>query len=147
MFKLWVGFLVGLTVSGVVILGEAATSNSHAYKIVSVVDGDTIKFEANFLPSPLKKELSLRVYGVDTPEKGSRAKCASEAKMGEAATAFTKKSVGDAKVVRVVLREWDKYGGRVLGDLELDGKSLRGMLIASGLARPYFGEAKKSWCE
>jgi hypothetical protein len=29
----------------------------------------------------------------------------------------------------------------------LDGKRLSGMLIENNHARPYFGEAKKSWCE
>ena len=36
--------------------------------LTRVVDGDTVAFQANFLPEPLKKELSLRVFGVDTPE-------------------------------------------------------------------------------
>jgi len=34
----------------------------------------------------------------------------------------------------------------VLGDVVLDGKSLRQMLIANGFAREYYGEAKQSWC-
>jgi endonuclease YncB( thermonuclease family) len=42
--------------------------------------------------------------------------------------------------------DWDKYGGRVLGDVLLNGQSLRGMLIANGFAREYYGEAKTSWC-
>jgi endonuclease YncB( thermonuclease family) len=45
-----------------------------------------------------------------------------------------------------MLREWDKYGGRVIGDIMVDGASLRTMLIREGLAREYFGEAKTSWC-
>jgi len=47
--------------------------------ITRVIDGDTVAFQADFLPAPLKKELSIRVYGVDTPEKGFRAQCPSEA--------------------------------------------------------------------
>jgi len=38
-----------------------------------------VAFQADFLPAPLKKELSIRVFGVDTPEKGFRAQCPSEA--------------------------------------------------------------------
>jgi endonuclease YncB( thermonuclease family) len=33
-----------------------------------------------------------------------------------------------------------------LGDILLDGKSLRQMLIQNGFAREYYGEAKQSWC-
>jgi len=42
--------------------------------------------------------------------------------------------------------DWDKYGGRVLGDILVDGLSLRYLLIANGYAREYFGKAILSWC-
>jgi len=114
--------------------------------ITRVIDGDTVAFQADFLPAPLKKELSIRVFGVDTPEKGFRAKCPSEAQRGEAASAFTKAAVTQATQRQIVLIDWDKYGGRVLGDVLLNGQSLRQMLIANGFAREYYGEAKTSWC-
>ena len=116
-------------------------------QITRVIDGDTVAFHAPFLPDPLKKELSIRVFGVDTPEKGHRAACASEAQRGEAATAFTKNAIAQATQRQIVLMDWDKYGGRVLGDVILNGQSLRGMLIANGYAREYYGEAKTSWCQ
>lgn len=114
--------------------------------ITRVIDGDTVAFQANFLPEPLKKELSIRVFGVDTPEKGFRAACPSEETRGQAASAFTKAQINGATRRQVILMDWDKYGGRVLGDVLLDGKSLRTMLIQNGYAREYYGEAKQSWC-
>ena len=114
--------------------------------ILRVIDGDTVAYKAPFLPDPLKKELSIRIYGVDTPEKGFRAKCESESKRGEAASNFTKSLVETAKKKQIILLEWDKYGGRVLGDIILDGQSLRKLLIDKGYAREYYGEAKQSWC-
>tara|TARA_R110000868_G_scaffold105960_2_gene290871 strand:+ start:1108 stop:1545 length:438 start_codon:yes stop_codon:yes gene_type:complete len=114
--------------------------------ITRVIDGDTVAFQADFLPAPLKKELSIRVFGVDTPEKGFRAQCASEDQRGQAATAFTKQAIANAQKRQIVLMDWDKYGGRVLGDVILNGQSLRAMLIANGFAREYYGEAKQSWC-
>ena len=118
----------------------------YNYKLTRVLDGDTVAFEAKFLPEPLKKELSIRVYGVDTPEKGFRAKCESENTKGLAATEFTKKSIANAKKIEVAIADWDKFGGRVLGDVILDGQSLRSLLIQNGYAREYYGEAKQSWC-
>ena len=115
--------------------------------ITRVIDGDTVAFQADFLPAPLKKELSIRVYGVDTPEKGFRAQCPSEAQRGEAASAFTKQMIAASTKRQVVLMDWDKYGGRVLGDVLLNGQSLRVMLIQNGFAREYYGEAKTSWCQ
>lgn len=114
--------------------------------LTRVIDGDTVAFQANWLPDPLKKELSIRVFGVDTPEKGFRAKCPQEDVRGQAATQFTKDSVNKAQKRQIVLMDWDKYGGRVLGDVILDGKSLRMLLITNGFAREYYGEAKTSWC-
>lgn len=115
-------------------------------QIISVTDGDTIVISAPFLPKPLKPQLAVRVFGVDTPEKGHRAQCPSEAQRGEQATAFTKDAVAKSVKRQVVLYGWDKFGGRVLGDIVLDGRSLRAELIRNGFAREYYGEAKQSWC-
>jgi endonuclease YncB( thermonuclease family) len=105
-----------------------------------------VAFRADWLPEPLKKELSIRVFGVDTPEKGHRAKCPQEAQRGEQATAFTKQVVSSAQKRQIVLMDWDKYCGSVLGDVMLNGVSLRQLLIQNGFAREYYGEAKTSWC-
>ena len=115
-------------------------------EIVRVNDGDTIVISAPFLPAPLKPELAVRVFGVDTPEKGHRAQCPSEAQRGEQASAFTKNAVKSTKKHQVILYSWDKFGGRVLGDIVLDGVSLRSELIRNGFAREYYGDAKQSWC-
>lgn len=115
-------------------------------QIVRISDGDTIVIAAPFLPAPLKPELAVRIFGVDTPEKGHRAQCPSEAQRGEMASAFTKQAVAQAQKRQVTLYAWDKFGGRVLGDIVLNGQSLRAMLIANGFAREYYGEAKQSWC-
>jgi endonuclease YncB( thermonuclease family) len=115
--------------------------------ITRIIDGDTVAIEAGFLPPPLKPELSVRIYGIDTPEKGHRAQCAEENALGQAATELTKKSIANSRKRQVFLISWDKYGGRVLGDIILDGRSLREILIANGVAREYYGAAKTSWCK
>jgi micrococcal nuclease len=119
----------------------------YDFPVTRVIDGDTVAFQAAFLPAPLKQELSIRVYGVDTPEKGFRAKCEKEAALGLAASVYTKKIISAGKKIRIAIMDWDKFGGRVLGDIIIDDKSLRDLLIAGGYARPYFGEAKQSWCD
>lgn len=141
---------------GAVLLAAAATGFAQTKKtpemmvydwqITRVVDGDTVEFAAPWLPDPLKKRLTIRVFGVDTPEKGHRAQCPSEAARGAAATEFTKKTITESKVAKVAIADWDKFGGRVLGDIIVDGKSLRALLIQNGFAREYYGEAKQSWC-
>jgi endonuclease YncB( thermonuclease family) len=115
-------------------------------QIIRVSDGDTIVISAPFLPAPLKPELAVRIFGVDTPEKGFRGQCESEKQRGEAASLFTKDLVSKSSQRQVVLYGWDKFGGRVLGDILLNGQSLRTMLIQNGFAREYYGDAKQSWC-
>ena len=115
--------------------------------IVRINDGDTVVIAAPFLPAPLKPELAVRIFGVDTPEKGHRAQCAQENARGQAATEFTKSAVASSRQRQIILYSWDKFGGRVLGDIILDGRSLRQGLIANGFAREYYGEAKTSWCQ
>ena len=120
-------------------------------QIVRVIDGDTVVIAAPFLPKPLKPELAVRIYGVDTPEKGHRAQCPGEAQRGEAASAFTKNAIATATAgggkIQVTMYSWDKFGGRVLGDILVNSQSLRSALIANGFAREYYGDAKQSWCK
>ena len=124
----------------------SALANPYDWKVLRAVDGDTVEFQADFLPKELGDKLKIRVLGVDTPEKAPRAKCDIEARKGQQASDFTKKALADAKKVQIEIKEWDKFGGRVLGDVIIDGNKLSELLIKNNLARPYFGEAKQSWC-
>lgn len=133
--------------AAVLLCAMATPAMAEYYEIKRVIDGDTVEIAVGFLPAPLPPKLSIRVLGIDTPEKAPRAKCEAEAAKAKEASAFTKEAVAMAKTVDVQIKEWDKYGGRVLGHVILDGHSLSDMLIEEGLARPYHGEAKSSWCE
>ena len=82
-----------LLVPGLALAQKAPQGVTYDAQVVRVNDGDTVVIAAPFLPAPLKPELAVRVFGVDTPEKGHRAMCPSEAQRGEAATAFTKNAV------------------------------------------------------
>ena len=122
--------------------------NSATYdaQVLKVSDGDTIVIAAPFLPAPLKPQLAVRIYGVDTPEKGHRAQCPQEAQRAELASNYTKQLIAQGGKIQVTLYAWDKFGGRVLGDIIVNGQSVRFGLIANGLAREYYGDAKQSWC-
>jgi endonuclease YncB( thermonuclease family) len=115
-------------------------------KIIRVTDGDTIVIAAPYLPLPLRPQLAVRIYGVDTPEKGHRAQCPAEAAAAEKASAWTQTLVSSSQQHQVILYKWDKFGGRVIGDIVVNGQSVRRGLIANGHAREYYGDAKVSWC-
>jgi micrococcal nuclease len=130
-----------------ILLLSAAPAVADSYKINRVIDGDTVEIAVDFLPAPLPPKLSVRILGIDTPEKAPRAKCEAEAEKAKLAKWLTQRAIAEANRIDINIREWDKYGGRVLGLVFIDGKSLGDMLIEAGLARPYNGEAKSSWCE
>lgn len=118
-----------------------------SWQVSSATDGDTVKFKINSpdLPGPLGI-MSIRIYGVDTPEKGSKAKCLTEQLLADEATAFTRAFIRQAPPKAYVIK-WDKYGGRVNGDIVVNGQPLSQALIAKGLAKEYYGQAKTSWCD
>ena len=110
------------------------------------MDGDTLKVDAVAdMPASLAR-LSVRIRGVDTPET-HRPKCDAERRAGRAATAFVKAAVARARVVAIRNPKWGRYGGRVVADVDIDGRSLAALLIANGLGRPYDGGRRKGWCE
>jgi endonuclease YncB( thermonuclease family) len=136
-----------LLVPALAVAQKAPKGVLYDAQILQVSDGDTVVIAAPFLPAPLKPQLAVRVYGVDTPEKGHRAQCPGEDARGQAASVFTKNLVQASQQRQVILYGWDKFGGRVLGDIILNGQSLRAELIRNGHAREYYGDAKQSWCQ
>ena len=107
-------------------------------------DGDTCYVIAPTLPEPLQK-MSVRILGIDTPE--MRAECAEEKKLALKGREFANKMFRAAEKIEFANLKWDKYGGRVLVDVYLDGKLYKDEIINAGLARPYDGGTKESWCE
>lgn len=122
-----------------------ARSEELKWTLGKVIDGDTVHVYVPGMPDKLNP-FSIRVYGIDTPEKGNKAKCDKERELSAKATKFTTDSIANAKVIQIVVHGHDKYGGRFLGDIIIDGLNLRTLLLMNGFAREYYGDRKKSWC-
>jgi len=143
-------FLLILLVMPLLVSAQGKTpakSSIYDAQVIRVTDGDTIVIAAPFLPAPLKPELAVRIYGVDTPEKGHRAQCPQEDQRAQLASKFTTQALQSHPKHQVIIYGWDKFGGRILGDILVNGQSIRQGLISNGLAREYYGEAKQSWCQ
>ena len=119
----------------------------YVYKPVKITDGDTIKLDVS-KESPLIKKLglSVRIKGIDTPEKAPRAKCKKESELGQQATKFTTELVGNKELLLSEV-ENDHYGGRIVANVKVGGVDIAQELLKKGLARVYNGEKKKSWCD
>ncbi len=144
------GVVIGRAV--VIIAGLAAVSfpaaaADYAWPVVRVIDGDTVAVDASAdMPAELA-DLKVRLRGIDTPEKGGRVKCDEERAAGQAATAYTETAIAGADTIAIRDPAWGKWGGRVIADLVLDGRSLSDALITTGHGRAYDGGRRGSWCE
>ena len=123
----------------------AADQARYAWPVIGIKDGDTLTVNLPGLP-PALNPVAVRLRSVDTPESGGRAKCASERKLAERATLFTRKAITAARRIEFEEPSWDKYGGRIDADVWVDGKLLSDQLIAAGLARQYNGGKRRGWC-
>jgi len=120
----------------------AETYGPYQADVVRVIDGDNVELDVHIWPGLIQR-ISLRLAGVDTPEKyGS----ACERKLAAKATEFTTKFLDGVNLVTVQDIENGKYAGRVLGRLLMGEKDLAKELIEAKLARPYKGGKRKKWC-
>ena len=118
-------------------------------RFVSVYDGDTFNILVDQPPAPLNK-MKVRLRDIDTPERGSKAKCEAEAAAAEEAKLFLQELLKNAKTIAVIDPNWDKYGGRIDGDVQVlyGGRKrlLTDLLVTSGHARRYDGGQRQGWC-
>jgi micrococcal nuclease len=118
---------------------------SYRADVLEVIDGDTVRVRAKIWLNHVVETL-VRVRGIDTPERGKRAKCKQERKQASLARQKLKKLAGEQVFLYKVT--FDKYGGRVVADVySPQFENLGLILINEGHARPYNGRGKrKPWC-
>jgi micrococcal nuclease len=131
-----------LALSGLAI---AETYGPYRATVVRVIDGDSLEADVRLWPG-LTQRISIRLDGVDTPEKNG-GPC--EAGMARKASLFTNAWVSKGREVVLSDVRPDKYGGRVVGRVRREGKveSLGSALVAAGHAREYSAGKKGKWCE
>lgn len=115
--------LTTCTLAHVLLIATAGHAADYPWPVARVVDGDTVAVDASADLPPELAGLKVRLRDVDTPEKVGRAKCASERRAGQVATAYVRSAIASA--TRVVVRDpaWGKWGGRVVADALVDGRS------------------------
>jgi len=111
--------------------------------VVRVIDGDTIEARVR-LWLDLQLTTSVRIRGIDAPE--VRGRCQTEKDLAATATRrLAEVAVGEVTLIDIAE---DKFFGRVVADVRAaDGTDLAAMMLADGLARPYDGGARATWCD
>lgn len=112
-------------------------------KVLDVIDGDTLSVRLHVWIGQ-RIETSVRIAGIDTPE--INGKCAKERHMAKASHMELKRLLADGDIILSRIR-LEKYAGRVLAHASTkNGVSIARHLIEKGLARPYKGRKRGSWC-
>jgi micrococcal nuclease len=107
----------------------------------TVHDGDTVQVVFR-LGGKVPFRINVRLLGVDAPELKSTN--ANERRWAEKARDRLAQMVSAARLVQVRPKQWDKYGGRLLGDLLLDHQNAIVTLLSERLVRVYGGGTKKA---
>lgn len=140
--KLLLITLVFLCVTVLAVEQSKRTSygNVIVSKVISVYDGDTFRCNINDFPAIIGQDISIRIYGVDTPEMKDK----DPMKKAQAIKArdYVRSRLNKAKKIELRNIQRDKYF-RILADVYADNSSISDELIKKGYAKPYFGGTKE----
>jgi endonuclease YncB( thermonuclease family) len=117
----------------------AAPAEREAVHVLAVIDGDSIR--ARLGANRIER---IRLVGLDAPELGEHARCPAEAHLAERARARLVALLASGSV-EMQQHGRDRYG-RVLALVTVDGADVAATMIGEGLARPYAGGRRLSWC-
>lgn len=114
--------------------------------VVRVIDGDTLVVDANVWPNIVVQRISVRVFGIDTPER--HGKCDLEKQRAQEAKTIMSEAFEVGSTVNLTHIVLGKFAGRVVANVTRgDNLSWSDLIVGAGLAAPYFGQgAKKDWC-
>lgn len=104
--------------------------------IIRIIDGDTLLVDAHPWPGQAVR-VSVRLRGIDTPERRSR--CPDQRAAAALASAELARLVAGYALVELSNVGGGKYYGRVLADLKAGQRDVASAMLESGLAQPYQG--------
>jgi endonuclease YncB( thermonuclease family) len=135
-----------IVLSGLAVQSHAGSGKSYGEvtitSIVDVYDGDTFRVNIKGWPAIIGDTISVRIAGIDTPEKRGGDEYSRSLAMK--AAKFTEKKLRSARVVTLKNIRRDKYF-RILADVYIDRWNLARELVRVGLAREYYGGKKARW--
>jgi micrococcal nuclease len=105
---------------------------------IRVIDGDTFE--------DTQAHVTYRIANIDTPETGSRARCAAERDLGNRATRAARTLIAGADDIEIRATGRIDRWERAIAFVLIDGRDLGQTLIAEGLARPWRGR-REPWCD
>lgn len=115
-------------------------------KYLKNYDGDTVTVKIPEVHPLLGENITVRVHGIDTPEKNGKGPC--EKERARDAQRLVENLMKNAKSIELRNVDRDKYF-RVLAEVWVDGQSVSDLLIKNKVANAYDGGRKPAnfnWC-
>lgn len=131
----------------VTLVGIFMSVGSYAVpaRVDYIFDGDTFSAQV-MLEKDVEITVRVRLINIDTPE--MNAKCKAEKVMAQSAKDLLKTILPRGVVVDLQNIKDDKYLGRINANVILpNGRDVGLVMVDSGLARPYSGGKRRSWCK
>ncbi len=112
-------------------------------RVLGVIDGDTVVVRARvWLGQDI--EVRVRLDGIDAPE--IKGRCPRERALALQARALVAGKL-EGRTITLTDIQYGKFAGRVLARVATEGgEDLSRALLKAGLARPYRGGRRLSWC-
>jgi len=119
-------------------------------KLIRIIDADSIRANLYLGFNVVLSDVSIRFYGLDTPESKINIKKyperIPEKALGLKAKQFLKEILPKEFIIRTEKPNSTGKYGRVLGSIwTKDNVNICEELIKAGLAKPYYGGKKESW--
>ncbi len=124
-------------------MADTTYGNAIVSKVESVYDADTFKVDIDGWPDIIGTGISIRVNGVDAPERHGQ--CQSEKDEAMKVRDITLGALNTATTIELRNMRRGKYF-RIRADVYIDGTSLTSILEQSGMVREYHGEHRDGWC-
>lgn len=124
---------------------EASYGEFKKVVFVDNYDGDTFTVDIPYVPAIIGENISVRVFGIDTPEiKGA---CEKEKQLAQEAKKYLHTLLSNTEKINLLNIKRDKYF-RILSDVRVSEGSVAKLLLDKGYAVEYDGGTKsKNWCE
>jgi len=122
------------------------TQDFEVQKVTKIYDGDTITVNLKCNEPLFCNKISIRVYGIDTPEMHGGTNTKKEKYLAGLAKITTKKFIKNSKKIYLEKCFRGKYFRLVCKVKNEKGKYLEDILLNSTFAVPYYGGTKtKDW--
>jgi endonuclease YncB( thermonuclease family) len=134
--------LIAMTLICAIVVSCRNAPSSVKAMYVRTIDGDTFVCNISNWPDIIGQRISVRLAGIDTPEKHDKHEAVR--KLSRKAAEYTRTRLENAKTIELRNVRRGKYF-RLLADVYVDGDNLSEELIKHGYAKPYNGGRKPQW--